>query len=176
MKFVIPHIVATHFHLREGDVVADFGAGSGFFLSVLSKLVGPEGRVYACEIQKVLVEKIGELAQSQGLTNVDSLWCDFETAGGSKLPDDELDAAIVVNTLFQIEDRATAITEFLRTLRPGGKLLIVDWTESVTGLGPTADRLITAQDCIALIESHGAILDRDFEAGAHHYGLAFRKL
>jgi len=176
MKFVIPEVVSTHFHLHEGDKVADFGAGSGFFMKVLSQAVGPEGRVYACEIQKNLVTKIGDLAHTQGLHNIDTLWCDLEANNGSKLPSDELDAGILVNTLFQIEDRPAALREIGRTIRSGGKLLVVDWTDTVPGLGPTPDHLITADDCTALLESHGFVLDHDFPAGEHHYGLAFRKI
>ena len=176
MKFVVPEVAASHFHLHEGDKVADFGAGSGFFLKVLSQAVGPTGRVYACEIQKALVEKIGDVAQMQGLQNVDSVWCDLEAVAGSKLPAGELDAGILVNTLFQLEDRPAALAEIARVMRVGGKLLIIDWTDTVPGLGPTPDHLITADDCTALLESHGFVLDHDFPAGEHHYGLAFRKI
>ena len=42
-RFVVPEVVSTHFHIKEGDIVADFGAGSGFFLKILSKAVGSEG-------------------------------------------------------------------------------------------------------------------------------------
>ena len=84
-RFVIPAVVATHFHLREGDQVADLGAGSGFFLKVLSEAVGPSGKVYACEIQKSLVEKLAETARVQGLFNIVPLWCDLEESRGKKI-------------------------------------------------------------------------------------------
>lgn len=175
MKFVIPDVVASQFHLNEGDTVADFGAGSGFFMAPLSKLVGPEGRVYALEIQKTLVEKIGDLVQTQGLLNVDTVWCDLEAAGGTKLATGVLDCAIIVNTFYQIEDKSTMLGEVSRTLRPGGKLMIVDWTETVPGLGPAPDRVIPADNCIAEVETAGLTFERQFAAGEHHYGLAFRK-
>jgi len=175
MRFVVPSVVVSQFHLRAGDTVADFGAGSGYFIDVLSQAVGATGRVYALEIQKMLVEKVGAMAQSQGLTNVDTRWCDFEVVGGSRLQADELDAAIVVNTLYQVENKATFLHEAYRTLRSGGKLLVIDWTDTETGMGPNAEHLITQADCVALCESCGFVLDRDFPAGEHHYGLAFRK-
>jgi len=174
MKFVIPEVVVSQFHLREGDKVGDFGAGSGFFLKLLSELVGPEGRVYACEIQKQLVEKLGDQAQMLGLQNAELLWCDLEQPNGSKIADGTLDAGIMVNTLFQFEEQAAAAVELRRTMRPGGKLMIIDWSETVSGLGPTPDSLVTMDDCKALFESHGFVFERDFPAGEHHYGLAFR--
>jgi len=176
MKFVVPEIVVSQFHLHPGDVVADLGAGSGFFLKVLSAAVGEGGRVYACEIQKQLVEKLGTYVQTNGLLNVDTRWCDLESVGGTRLRADELDAAIVVNTLYQIDDKVAFLNETARTLRTGGKLLIIDWSDSDTGIGPTSNHLIVSADCIALCESHGFVLERDFPAGEHHYGLAFRKV
>ena len=89
-KFVVPEIVTSQFLLHEGDVVADFGAGSGFFLKALTGAVGPSGKVYACEIQKPLVEKLGEYARLQGLSNVSTLWCDLEELGGIKMADTRL--------------------------------------------------------------------------------------
>ena len=174
-RFVVPHVVASHFHLNEGDAVADFGAGSGFFLKVLADAVGHEGKVYACDIQKQLVEKLGEQARSLGVGNVLPLWCDLEEQNGIKIDTGELDAAILVNTLFQIEDKATAITEMIRTLRSGGKFFVIDWTESFAGMGPNPDMVISADATTSMCEAAGLVLDREFPAGDHHYGLAFRK-
>ncbi|MEZ4104491.1 MAG: hypothetical protein R3B60_04395 [Candidatus Paceibacterota bacterium] len=72
-RFVVPDVVASHFFIKEGDQVADFGAGSGFFLKVLSEMTGSTGHVYACEIQKVLVEKLSEFIRINSLPNVSSV-------------------------------------------------------------------------------------------------------
>jgi SAM-dependent methyltransferase len=175
-RFVMPDVVGTHFLLHEGAKVADFGAGSGFFLTLLSKTVGQTGRVFACEIQRPLVEKLGNFARSNGLQNVDPLWCDLEAAGGIKIANDSLDAGILVNTLFQLEDKVTAITEIHRTLRSEGVLHVIDWSESFSGLGPTSDSVVNKDEATALLESHGFVLEREYPAGEHHYGLAFRKI
>jgi ubiquinone/menaquinone biosynthesis C-methylase UbiE len=175
-RFVVPDVVVSQFHLREGDKVADFGAGSGFFLGPLSKGVTGAGLVYACEIQKALVDKLGDNARLQGLPNIHPLWCDLEEANGIKIADGELDVAILVNTLFMIEDKETAVKEMGRTVRSGGKFFVIDWTESFAGLGPTPDHVITAPDATALFEANGFVLEREFPTGEHHYGLAFRKV
>ena len=174
-RFVVPGVVATHFHLRPGDTVADFGTGQGFFLPILSELVGPKGRVFACEIQRNLVEAIGETVRTKSLGNVEPLWCDIEAHGGTKIDDQALDVAIMVNTLFQIEDKVTAVKEMSRTLRPGGKLFVVDWSESFGGLGPQPTQVITESNAKDLIEAEGFVFERSYDAGGHHYGLGFRK-
>lgn len=176
MKFVIPDVVTSQFHLRPGDKVADFGTGRGFFVRPLSDVVTAEGEVYFCEIQKELVEFVGEQIRLMGYGHAKTMWCDLEEVNGISLPDGALDAGIIVNTLYQIEDRETAITEMLRTIRSGGKFMVVDWSETVPGLGPSLDRLLSAADCTNLLELHGCVLDREFPAGDHHYGLAFRKV
>ena len=174
-RFVVPSIVATHFHLREGDQVADFGAGSGYFVEVLANLVGRTGRVYACEIQKDLVEKIGSLVRTKGMDNVDPLWCDIEEEEGITIANNSLDSAILVNTFFQLDDKAVAVGEIYRTLRSGGKLFVIDWSESFGGLGPQPDQVITENATKSQFEAGGFTYERSFDAGDHHYGLAFRK-
>lgn len=174
-RFVEPNVVVSHFHLREGDVVADFGAGAGFFAEVLSKVVGPSGRVIAIEIQKELVDKLGDLARRKGLMNVDPKWADIEEPGGVPLKDGSLDAAIMVNTLFQFENKPGALSEVYRTLRQGGKFILIDWTDSFGGLGPQFDQVVNEMDAKAYVEAAGFTFERSFPAADHHYGLAFRK-
>ncbi|MCA9361812.1 methyltransferase domain-containing protein, partial [Candidatus Kaiserbacteria bacterium] len=145
-------------------------------LKVLASAVGASGRVYACEIQRGLVEKLGDIARQQGLSNVHPLWCDLEEPNGIKIGTGELDAAILVNTLFMMENKDAAIEEMSRTIRSGGKFFVVDWTESFAGMGPDGAHVIYAQQATDLMESHGFVFERDFPAGDHHYGLAFRKV
>lgn len=173
-RFVIPSVVATHFHFKPGDTVADFGAGGGVFLAPLAEIVGESGTVVACEIQKVLVEKLGAQARALGLSNIKPLWCDVEKARGIPLPDSSLDGAILVNTLFQFEHKTVAVTEIRRALRLGGLLYVVDWTESYAGLGPTPALVVTKDEATDLFESGGFLLESEYPAGDHHYGLAFR--
>lgn len=175
-KFVVPEIVASHFHIREGDIIADYGAGSGFFLPALSTRTGATGKIYACEIQKALVEKLSAQAHSQNLGNVFPLWCDLEEENGIKIQTGTVDVAVLINTLFLIEDKNTAVKEMGRVLREGGKFFVIDWTESFAGMGPQAEHVVSPEETKALFESNGFIFEREFESGAHHYGLAFRKL
>lgn len=174
-RFVIPEQAVTHFHLRPGDVVADFGAGTGYFTTVLARSVAPDGRVFALEIQKNLIEKLVDKVRQDRLSNVEVKWVDLEAIGGSKLEDGSLDAALVANTLFQMEARAAALQEIARTLRGGGKLFIIDWSESWGGMGPQPGQVLSQSEARALAEAAGLTFERTFDVGRHHYGLAFRK-
>jgi ubiquinone/menaquinone biosynthesis C-methylase UbiE len=174
-SFMDPRTVITHFHLRPGDAVADFGAGVGHYIGALSRAVGGEGKVYACDIQKSLVERLTLRVHEERLSNVHPIWCDFEAPNGTKLADGLLDAGMLINTLFQIEDKASALTEMGRVIRKGGKFIVVEWADSFGGIGPHPSQVVKPDTAKALLAAHGFVFERDFPAADHHYGLAFKK-
>jgi len=175
MQFMKPETVATQFHLREGDRVADFGAGSGFFSFEMAKAVGANGRVFALEIQKTLAESIRLEARKRRVNNVEIMWGDLESQKGIRLGAGSLDLALLSNTLFQIQDKEKVLGYIASTLKVGGKLIIIEWADSFGGVGPQSSDIIPEMKARALAESVGFVLERSFPAGAHHYGLAFRK-
>lgn len=174
-KFVDPQATATHFHLKEGDVIADFGSGSGFYMKPLSDGVGKSGKVYLCEIQKNLVDSLGIKAREQHLTNIYPVWCDIEAHQGTKFKDASLDAVLLSNVLFQFEQKDVALTEVSRVLRKGGKLFLIDWTDSFGGLGPRSVDVVRESDARIILEQTGFACDSTFPAGDHHYGIICHK-
>ena len=175
MQFMKPETVTTQFHLREGDRVADFGAGSGFFTFEMAKAVGADGRVFAFEIQKTLAESIRHEARKRRLNNIEILWGDIESQKGIKLGAESLDFALLSNTLFQIQDKEKALGFIASTLKVGGKLVIIEWADSFGGVGPQSTDIIPEMKARSLVEGAGFVLERSFPAGAHHYGMSFRK-
>jgi ubiquinone/menaquinone biosynthesis C-methylase UbiE len=174
--FMDPRVVISHFHLHPGDTVADFGTGTGHYLKALSEAVGSKGSLYACEIQKGLVEQITKRIATERLANVHAIWCDLERSGGIKLKDGLLDAGILMNTLFIIDDRVGALAEMHRVIRKGGNLYVVDWTDSFRGLGPHPSQVITEDMTRTLLQSNGFAFERSFPAADHHYGVAFKRV
>ena len=138
--------------------------------------MGAKGRVYALEIQKNLLQSVSELARKEHLSNVDTILCDLEAPQGTKIKEGALDVGILVNTLFQIEQKDVAFNELGRVIRKGGKLFIIDWTNSFSGLGPAPDQIFTEDEAKALAERHGFSFERSFPTGEHHYGIALRKV
>lgn len=90
--------------LRENDIVADLGAGTGFY-SVAAGLLVPKGKVYAIEIVKDFLATIKNKVKEARLNNVEIIWGNIEKLGGTKIGDGIVDAAIASNVLFQVEDR-----------------------------------------------------------------------
>jgi arsenite methyltransferase len=161
--------------LGEGNYVADFGSGSGFYSFAAAQKVGTNGRVYSLDIQKDLLQKVKKEAQARGLANIEIIWADLEHLGGSKLRDASMDAVILANILFQLEDKDKPVLEINRILKRGGRVLVVDWLSSFGGLGPQAKDVLSKEKTQELFIKHGLTFDRDISAGAQHYGFIFRK-
>lgn len=173
--FSDPKQILSQIALPQGAVVCDIGAGSGFYTMSLSTLVGDNGRVYALDIQKELLNKVASEARAQHRYNVEVVWGDAEKLGGTKLREGLCDMAVVANILFQIEKKDVFIDEIKRILKPKGKILIVDWSDSFGNMGPHADHVVTKDAAEALGKKHGLTLERTVEAGAHHYGMIMAK-
>ncbi len=159
--------------IGEGSVVVDLGSGSGFYTLEAARTVGPEGRVYAVDIQKNLLDRLKQTADAEHLSNVDILWGDVEKIGGSKVGTDKADVVLVCNILFQITNKEDFVTEALRIVKPNGRICVIDWTDSHFGLGPDEEMIVGVDTARALFEKN-CTLEKEFDAGDHHYGLVFR--
>ena len=164
------------FMLGEGMKVAEFGAGSGHYVVAAGRAVGESGRVYAIDIQKDLLGRIKSLASENGLSNIEVVWGDLEKLNGSKLRDGSCDAGIAANILSQVENSQVFADEVCRVIRNGGKLLVVDWSDSFGGLGPHSDNVISEADTRSLFLERGFSVEKSIYAGEHHFGVIFRKL
>ena len=175
MKFANPADNIEVLNIKPGEVVADLGAGSGFYSVEAGKLVGSGGKVYAVEIQKELHNHIHMRSQDAGLGNIEVIWADVEAPRGTKLADGIVDVVIISNVLFQSEDRKAFLAETYRIMKPGGRGLLIEWSENPTGLGPTSQMLVSKLMSEELLSQAGFIVDREVSVGAHHYGLIFYK-
>ncbi|MDE1925388.1 MAG: methyltransferase domain-containing protein [Patescibacteria group bacterium] len=159
--------------LREGMKVGDFGAGSGHYSRAAAAIVGHEGKVYAIDVQEDILKhlKLNTHEEHQGI--IEAIWGDIEKPGGTKLRDASLDAVILANTLFQVENRYGCLDEIKRVLKPGGKLLVVDWAGSYGGMGPSSEKVVSERDAEEFFINGGFYKVKSFRAGPHHYGLLF---
>lgn len=173
--FSEPAANVAQLQLQENETVADLGAGGGAYSLEAGKALRGSGRVYAVEIQKDLLTRIQNSAKEAHLGNIATIWGHIEKSGGTKLADNACDAAILSNVLFQTQDKDAVIDETKRILRPGGRLLFVDWTGSFGNFGPPAEQVFSETAARALLEKHGFLIDRNITAGNYHYGMICRK-
>ena len=126
--------------IAEGFKVAELGAAGGWFTLQLAERVGPNGRVYAEDVQRAMLEGISRRMQSESLTNVTTV---LGRPSDPHLPQ-ALDAALINDAFHEMDDPddPTVVVTLLRnvaqSLKPQGRLGIVDWTPGSGGPGPEA--------------------------------------
>ena len=150
--------------------VADFGCGPGFYSIALAEAVGPAGRVWALDVQKEMLELVRSKARQARFLNVMPLRADLEKPGGSKLAEESMDAVFMSNILFQTQNKKVLLSEAFRVLKTGGKIAVIDWSDSAAGAGPRANMVIKRGAAEKILEETGFA-----RAGDHHYGLIYKK-
>lgn len=165
--------------IRPGMAIADFGSGSGAYVLAIAEALRGFGHVYAIDIQRDLLRRIKNEASRRGYHNAEIILGDVEKPRGSKIADGRVDLVIISNLLFQLVDKSASLAEANRILKPGGRLAIIDWTDSQPvrgrGIGPAQKDIVSKTKAVGLASATGFILSGDFPAGAHHYGLIFRR-
>lgn len=175
--FSDPVQIIENLPLLAGSHIADLGAGTGAYSIVLAQRVNAQagGKVFAVEVQKDLLDTIEKEAKEKKLTTITPVWGDAERSGGTRLRDGSIDIVVIANTLFQIDDKQGIATEAARIAKDGGVLLVVDWTDSFEGMGPHKDAVYTKEQAVELFGTHGFDIDREIDAGEHHYGIIMKK-
>ena len=160
------------FGIKETDIIADLGAGTGFY-SILAAQIANKGKVYAVEISKDFLEVIRNKAKEIKLENLECFWGNVEKIGGTKIGDAVVDKVIVSNVFFQIIDKDNFIEEVKRILKQKGRVLFIDWSPSSSIAHK--DHIVPQEKAREMFEKKGFILDREIDAGEHHYGMIFTK-
>ena len=155
--------------IREDMIIADLGAGTGFYSIAAGSLVS-NGKVYAVEIIKDYVVTIKNKAKEAHLHNVECFWGNIEKIGGTKIKDNIVDVVICSNVLFQIADVDMFVKEIKRISKIGGRILFIDWAEESI-LGPKKNKIIPKNTIIEIFKKKGFEYERDISAGEHHYGM-----
>ena len=153
--------------------VGDFGAGSGHYTNAAAAIVGHSGKVYAIDVQEDVLKHLKLNAHAHHLGVIETLWGDIEKPLGTHLRDQSLDAVILANTFFQVDNRFGLLKEMKRVLKPGGKFMLVDWAGSYGGIGPSPERVISEHEAEDFFINGGFHKVKSFRAGPHHYGILF---
>jgi len=119
-----PDRVLAALELQPGLVVADLGAGTGYYTRRLARAVGPAGRVYAVDIQPEMLEHLRRHLAAAGLTNVVTV---LGTETDPRLPAASLDLVLMVDVYHELAWPHEMLTALCRTLKPGGRLVFVEY-------------------------------------------------
>ena len=112
-------------NIGAGGVVADLGAGGGFFTVRLAEAVGDRGRVYAVDVSEQVVRNLSRRVESQGLQNVEVIQ---GVPADPRLPQGALDAVLIVNAYHEMREHQQMLAGIRQALKPGGRLVLVEPT------------------------------------------------
>ncbi|MCB9594997.1 MAG: class I SAM-dependent methyltransferase [Sandaracinaceae bacterium] len=147
-----PAEVVGLLELSEGQVVADLGAGTGYFEPHLAAAVGESGQVLALDVEEAMVAHMRNRFEEAGLHNVEARAVSPDDPG---LEPGSVDRILIVDTWHHIEDRPAYARHLAAALRPGGFILVVDFTEESPHGPPESMRLSPHQVSTEL--THGGL-------------------
>jgi ubiquinone/menaquinone biosynthesis C-methylase UbiE len=156
--------------IADGAVVADVGAGGGWFTVRLARRVGPNGLVYAEDVQRQMVDAIERRVRREGLGNVRTI---IGLDEDPRLPAGTIDAVLMVDAYHEVKDRVELMRNIARALRPGGRLGIVDFRKDGWGPGPPMDERIVADTVVADARLAGLTLVSKEDFLPYQYLLVF---
>ena len=154
-----PEQVMDALGISDGNVVADLGAGGGWFTVRLARRVGPQGRVYAEDVQREMIEAIKRRVDREGLH--DRVTPTLGNATDPRLPPQALDAVLIVGVYNEIEQPVTLLRNLARSLKPTGRIGIIDFTKEGGGPGPPMEERVDAERVIREATAAGLrLIDR----------------
>jgi predicted methyltransferase len=165
-----PDKVMDELHIADGSRVADVGAGGGWFTARLARRVGPNGAVYAEDVQKQMVEAIEQRARQDGLGNVHAI---LSSSRDPMLPQN-LDAVLIVDAYGQLAYSTDVLGHIRAALAPNGRLGVVDFTpDGDGGPGPPAELRIDPDRIVADAARAGLTVRSRETALRYQYFLIF---
>jgi ubiquinone/menaquinone biosynthesis C-methylase UbiE len=171
------NFILNRISLGEGQRVAELGCGNfGYFVFPAARLVGTHGRIFAVDILKNTLEDIKKRALQDNFQQIETVWSNLEIYKGTKIDSASLDRALLINILHQSEKKAEILREAVRLLKPGSRLLVIEWKNTANPLGPKIEKRVSKELLKEAAPKLGLSLESEFEAGPYHYGLIFYKL
>ena len=110
--------------LKEGEVVADIGAGSGYFSWRMAGAVGPSGKIFAVDIQQEMLDLLQRTMARRGVKNVVSV---LGTTSNPKLPEESTDTMLMVDVYHEFDQPFEMLQSMVKGLKKGGRIVLVEF-------------------------------------------------
>jgi len=155
----------------EASVVADLGAGSGWFTIHLAARVGPNGFVFAEDVQRQMIQAIKVRVDRLGLKNVTAV-LGTQTDSGLPVP---VDAVLIVDAFHEMAQPVVLLRNVALKLKPTGRIGIIDFTNDGGGPGPPMEDRVDAEEVIRDAQAAGLVLRSRETFLKYQYMLVFEK-
>ena len=142
---------------KPGQVVADIGAGSGYYTSRIAKRVGPTGRVYATDIQPGMIQLLDQRVTNEGLANVTTI---LGTADDPKLPPRAIDVAIMVDVYHELQQPQLFLQRLKDAFKQDGRLVLLEFRKEDPSVPILEVHKMSVAEVKAELEHEGFVLDK----------------
>jgi predicted methyltransferase len=163
-----PHEVIRALALKRDAIVADIGAGTGYFSMRLAHMT-PKGRVYGVDTEPGMVKHLAERAKREGLANVTAVQA---KPGDPNLPE-KADVILFVDVYHHVDDRERYFRSLQKALKPGGRLAVIDFRLDAP-VGPPKSARIAPDQVRAELQRAGYTLAQEHAFLPHQYFLVFQ--
>jgi ubiquinone/menaquinone biosynthesis C-methylase UbiE len=165
-----PHEVIMALGLRTGEIIADIGAGSGYFTFRLAHHVGDKGRVYAVDVSPDMIVHINRRIRELKVSNVVSVLAEPDDP---LLADRSVDRFFFCDSWHHIENQTQYLSIMKRMLKPKGEVVMIDFHKKDIPVGPPLQMKIAREDVIKQLESNGFRLSKEHTFLPYQYFLVF---
>ena len=166
-----PQQVVAALALKPGQIVADLGAGTGYFERQLSKAVAPGGIVLAIDTEPEMVQHLGERARKETTPNVVPV---LALPEDPFLPPGRVDCVLIVDTYHHLDDRLDYFRRMQDSLAPGGRVAVVDFHKRDMPVGPPLQHKLAREFVVDEMKEAGYLLADEKTFLPYHYFLIFR--
>jgi SAM-dependent methyltransferase len=166
-----PDQVVAALGLAPGQVACDVGSGPGYFTLRLARAVGPGGRVYAVDVEPALLAALRDRLGPAGARQVTPV---LSLADDPLLPAAGCDVVLLVDTYHHLADGPAYLRRLAAALRPGGRIVNVDFHARETPVGPPVAERVTREAFLVEASSGGLALEREESFLPHQYLLVLR--
>ncbi|GIU80046.1 MAG: hypothetical protein KatS3mg005_3284 [Bryobacteraceae bacterium] len=167
-----PSLAVRLLRIQPGQTVADIGAGSGYYTELLSKAVGPGGKVYATDIQPEMIRLLEQRIQRKRLGNVETV---LSTETDPRLPPESLDLALLVDVYHELARPQQVLRRIRESLKPGGRLVLIEFRKEDPNVPIREEHKMSVAEARAEVEPEGFVFERVLNDLPWQHILIFRK-
>jgi ubiquinone/menaquinone biosynthesis C-methylase UbiE len=165
-----PHEVIMALDVKEGEVIADIGAGSGYFTFRFSPRVGERGRVYAVDINPDMILYMNRRVRDLQVKNVVTV---LAAPDDPLLMDASIDRFFICDTWHHIANQTRYLALMKKMLKPGGQVIMIEFHKKELPVGPPMEMRIAREDLVRQVESNGFKLAKEHTFLPYQYFLVF---
>jgi ubiquinone/menaquinone biosynthesis C-methylase UbiE len=165
-----PHEVLTALNVKPGEVIADVGAGSGYFTFRLAHQVGDKGKIYAVDVSPDMILHINRRIREVKASNVATILADRDDP---LLPDQSVNRFFICDVWHHVENQTKYLSLMKKMLKRGGEVVMIDFHKKELPVGPPTKMKIAREDLLKQMDNNGFRLTKEHIFLPYQYFLVF---